>query len=80
VVQADDLMAAAYRKAAQIMDNSPIAVELTKEGMWIALETPAQEASIEFENRQQILTLLTEDHLEAKAAFLEKRPPAYRDA
>jgi enoyl-CoA hydratase len=80
VVPGADLLSAAYRKAEQIMENSPIAVELTKQGMWVALETPGQEASIEFENRQQILTLLTEDHLEAKAAFLEKRPPAYRDA
>ncbi len=60
------------------MLNPPLSVELTKQGMWIALETPSFDSSVEFENRQQVFTALTEDRGEATAAFLERRPPSYR--
>jgi enoyl-CoA hydratase/carnithine racemase len=64
--------------ARQIMLNAPISVEFTKEGLWKSLEIPSFEAAVEFENRQQIYTALTEDRAEATASFLEKRTPAYR--
>jgi enoyl-CoA hydratase len=78
VLPGDQLLPAALEKAGQIMANAPFGVELTKQGMWIALETPSFLAAIEFENRQQILTALTEDSDESRAAFLGKRPPHYR--
>jgi enoyl-CoA hydratase/carnithine racemase len=78
VVPADDLLAAALAKADEIMLNPPLSVELTKQGMWLALETPGFDAAVEFENRQQVFTAFTDDRAEATAAFLEKRPPAYR--
>ena len=31
------------------------------------------------EHRQQIMASATEDHREAMAAFLEKRPPSYQN-
>ena len=77
VVAPGDLLAVARAKAAEIQLNAPLSVELTKQGMWTALETPSFDASVEFENRQQVLTALTEDQPEAAAAFLEKRPPRY---
>ena len=64
-------------KASQIMLNAPLGVELTKQGMWAALETPSLLAAIEFENRQQILTAVTEDSAESRSAFLAKREPNY---
>ena len=73
----EDLMEAAFAKAEQIMLNPPFSVELTKQGMWLALQMPSLKAAIEFENRQQILTSLTQDRAEATAAFFEKRPPNY---
>lgn len=73
------LLDAAFAKADEVMLNPPFSVELTKQGMWIALETPSFHDSVEFENRQQILSALTEDRAEATAAFLEKRPPKYRN-
>lgn len=73
-----DLLAAAYAKADQIMLNAPFGVALTKEGMWTALEIPGLQAAIDLENRQQIMASATEDHREAMAAFLERRPPSYR--
>ncbi len=47
--------------------------------MWSALEIPSFSASIEFENRQQVLTAMTDDQAEATAAFLGKRRPDYHD-
>ena len=73
----EDLLAAAYAKAEEVMANSPFGVALTKEGMWSALEIPGMQAAIDLENRQQIMASATSDHREAMAAFLEKRPPAF---
>jgi enoyl-CoA hydratase/carnithine racemase len=78
VVPVADVVAAALAKAEEITLNPPASVELTKQGMWMALETPSLKATIEFENRQQVITALTEDQPEAAAAFLEKRPAVYR--
>lgn len=78
VVPAEDLLAAALAKADEILLNPPLSVELTKQGMWLALETPGFDAAVEFENRQQVFTAFTDDRAEATAAFLEKRRPAYR--
>lgn len=77
-VPAESLMDVVYAKAAEIQLNPPFSVELTKQGMWIALETASFHASVEFENRQQILTSQTEDRAEARDAFLQKRPPQYK--
>ena len=61
------------------MSNTPFGVALTKEGMWTALEIPGMQAAIDLENRQQIMASATADHREAMRAFLEKRPPAFRE-
>jgi enoyl-CoA hydratase/carnithine racemase len=73
----DALLAAAHETAAQILANPPASVELTKVGMWHALEIPSLRAAVELENRQQVVSALTDDRLEATAAFLEKRAPSY---
>ncbi|WP_072809230.1 enoyl-CoA hydratase/isomerase family protein [Rhodococcus zopfii] len=78
ILEPDELIDSALAKAREIMPNPPLSVELTKQGMWLALETPSFDASVAFENRQQVFTALTEDRREATAAFLEKRPPTYR--
>jgi enoyl-CoA hydratase/carnithine racemase len=77
LTEPERLMDVALAKAREIMLNAPISVELTKQGMWTALETPSLAAAVEFENRQQVLTAMTEDQSEAVAAFLAKRPPSY---
>lgn len=78
VVEPESLLDAARETAALIVANPPASVELTKVGMWIALETPSFRAGVEFENRQQMVAAMTEDRAEATAAFLEKRPAHYR--
>jgi enoyl-CoA hydratase len=45
--------------------------------MWASVENPSFFGAVEFENRQQILTSMTEDRDEATRAFLEKRAPTY---
>jgi enoyl-CoA hydratase len=78
LVQPGELMGAALAKADEILLNPPLSVELTKQGMWTALEIPSFSATVEFENRQQVLTAMTDDQAEAAAAFLGKRRPDYR--
>jgi enoyl-CoA hydratase len=76
----DQLLDLALAKAELIMSNTPFGVALTKEGMWAALEIPGMQAAIDLENRQQIMASATSDHREAMKAFLEKRPPVFRNA
>jgi enoyl-CoA hydratase/carnithine racemase len=78
VVAPADVLPTARAKAAEIRLNPPLSVELTKQGMWLALQQPSFAAAIEFENRQQVITALTDDRAEASQAFLEKRAPIYR--
>jgi enoyl-CoA hydratase len=78
VVRVEDLLDAALAKAREIMTNPPASVSLTKQGMWAALEMPTLATAIEFENRQQVIAAMTSDADEARAAFLEKRPPSYQ--
>jgi len=47
--------------------------------MWTALEIPAMQSAIDLENRQQIMSGNTEDAQESMSAFIEKRPPIYRN-
>lgn len=77
LVDRENLMDRALETARQIMKNAPISVEFTKEGLWAAMEISSFDAAVEFENRQQIYTSLTEDRVEATASFLEKRTPQY---
>lgn len=78
VVDENVLLDVALDKAREIMLNPPVSVEMTKVGMWHALESPTLRSTIEFENRQQVVTAMTEDQKEATSAFLAKRPPQYR--
>ena len=78
VVEQADLLAAAIATAESILANPPLSVEMTKVGMWAAVESNSFSATVEFENRQQMITAMTDDRTEATAAFLEKRRPEYR--
>lgn len=73
----DLLMEAAFAKAEEIMQNTPIGVALTKEGMWSALEIPGLQAAIDLENRQQIMATFSDDAREMRRARQEGRPPSF---
>ena len=77
VVPAESVIKSALAIADAIKQHPPLSVALTKKGMWVATETPSLAASVEFENRQQVLSALTEDQPEAALSFLEKRAPRY---
>ena len=79
VVDADELMPRALKAAEQIAAWAPWGIRLTKRGMWSALEIPAEQAAIEYEDRQQIMGLHGKAPAEAVAAFLEKRPAEFAD-
>jgi len=79
VVDADELMPRALEAAEQIAAWAPWGIRLTKRGMWSALEIPAEQAAIEYEDRQQIMGLHGKAPAEAVAAFLEKRPAKFTD-
>ncbi len=79
VVDGEGLMARALEAAEQIAAWAPWGIRLTKRGMWSALEVSAEQAAIEYEDRQQIMGLHGKAPAEAVAAFLEKRPAEFRD-
>ncbi|MFL5824170.1 MAG: enoyl-CoA hydratase/isomerase family protein [Solirubrobacteraceae bacterium] len=79
VVEAEKLLERSLEAASQIAALAPWGVQLTKRGMWTALEIPSEQAAVEFEDRQQIMATFGAAPPEAVAAFLEKRPANFID-
>jgi enoyl-CoA hydratase len=79
VVEQDTLAGRALEAAGQIAELAPWGVRLTKQGMWAALEIPSEQAAIEYEDRQQIMSTFGAAPPEAIGAFLEKRQAEFAD-
>ena len=79
VVEDGQLPQRALEAAGQIASLAPWGVRLTKRGMWTALEIPSEQAAVEYEDRQQIMSTFGQAVPEAIAAFLEKRPAEFSD-
>jgi enoyl-CoA hydratase len=79
VVEGETLRERALEAAAQIASLAPWGVRLTKRGIWAALEIPSEQAAVEFEDRQQIMSTFGAAPPEAIAAFLEKRQAEFED-
>jgi enoyl-CoA hydratase len=77
VVPADQLITTVLTIAGQIKRNPPLQTALTKAGIGVALQSGSLRDVIEFENRQQVLTAMTDDYREAIDSYLEKRDPQY---
>jgi enoyl-CoA hydratase len=77
VVEPDQLARRVDEAVEALLAAPPLSLSLTKQGMWLALEIPSFDAAVELENRQQVLTMMTDDQSEAMAAFRDRRPPAY---
>lgn len=77
VVPRDKLMETAYAIARRIADNAPLAVRAIKRSIIQGLDMPLP---IALEMDKQVYGLLrnTEDRLEGRKAFQEKRKPNYR--
>ena len=74
-----ELAGRALEVATQIADLAPWGVRLTKQGMWTALEVSSEQAAIEYEDRQQIMSTFGVAMPEAISAYLEKRPAEFPD-
>ncbi len=68
----------ALETARLIRANAPFATWMTKETMWQTIDAPSLRHALDIENRTQIMCTATGDVAEARAAFVEKRPPAWR--
>lgn len=79
VVPDDRLDAAAQTYIEEMLGTSPMGLRLTKEGVNMAIDAPSLEAAMAIENRNQLLCVQTRDAQEGMRAFVEKRPPVYRD-
>src|ERR1700759_617235 len=79
VVSQDALADRALESAQQIAELAPWGVQLTKQGMWTALEIPSEQAAVEYEDRQQIMSTFGLAPPEAISAFLERRPAQFAD-
>jgi len=76
----DQLEAAVQPYLDEMLTTSPMGLRLTKEGLGLAVDAPSLEAAMAIENRNQVLCSRTEDFTEGMRAFLEKRPPVFKDA
>jgi enoyl-CoA hydratase len=79
VLEGEQLAERALDGASQIAALAPFGVQLTKRGIWAALEIPSEQAAIEYEDRQQIMATFGVAPPEAISAFLEKRPAEFID-
>jgi enoyl-CoA hydratase/carnithine racemase len=78
VVPADGLDAAVQRFADLILAKSPAVVRLGKRAFYEQLERPL-EAAYELAGKAMTRGMLLEDAAEGMDAFLQKRPPSWRD-
>ena len=74
---AADVLADALGLGAEIAAMPPVAVRAAKEAILRAAELPLS-TGLEFERRNFFLLFDTDDMREGTAAFLEKRPPAWK--
>lgn len=77
VVPDDQLAARVDQAISDLLAAPPLSLSLTKQGMWMSLEIPSFDAAVEVENRQQVLTSMTEDSNEAMASYRGKRRGNY---
>ena len=74
LVKPDDLLAAARALAFEMVRNSPLGLQLTKEALQVSIDAPSMEAAIALENRNQLIASRSEDAPIAMRAFAEKIP------
>lgn len=80
VVPDAQLEAEARTLAGEMLATTPLGLRLTKECLGASLDAGSLDAVVAMEDRNQILCTQTADFREGIQAFLEKRPPEYRDA
>ena len=79
VVDDGAMLDEALTMASRICDFSAYGVAMTKDILWVNLETTSLESAIEIEDRNQLMLGFTENLPEAIRAFDEGRRPVYTD-
>jgi enoyl-CoA hydratase/carnithine racemase len=79
IVEADVLLETGLALAREMLMTAPMGLRLSKDALNRNIDAPGFEAALAIEDRQQVLLSMTEDAHEAPRAFMEKRPPVYRD-
>jgi enoyl-CoA hydratase len=77
VVPVESYLAEAKRLARTIAEKGPIALQLGKEAVLKAFDTPLQEGLV-FERKNFYMLFATEDQKEGMAAFVEKRKAQFK--
>ena len=77
VAEPSSLHDRALALADALAQNAPMAISMTKEVMWANLHAASLDHALALESRTQVLTRTTRDAREARASFLEKRPPTF---
>ncbi len=77
VVPASDLMAAAERWASEILECSPLLIQLTKEAVNDGLDVSVEEAMARDWQQRIPRLLASNDYVEGPKAFAEKRKPQW---
>lgn len=78
VVPPGDLLPAARRWAAQILECAPLSVRASKEAAMAGLDAPSLEAAVSGRYEELGRMLRSEDMVEGPRAFAEKRPPKWK--
>ena len=77
VVPVEAYLKEALKLAKSIAEKSPIAVQMAKEAVLKAFDTPIQEGLLH-ERKNFYMLFSTEDQKEGMAAFIEKRKPEFK--
>ena len=77
VVPTSEALNEAIKLANEIANKPPLAVQLAKEAINLAYETPLSEGLL-YERRSFYLLFASQDQKEGMQAFLQKRPPQWR--
>jgi enoyl-CoA hydratase len=78
-VDDDKLIDEALAIAKGIVVNVPLGIALTKQSLWLNQSASSFEAAVEFEARAAAMALSTEDAVEKRKAFWEKRAPEFNN-
>lgn len=73
------LMEETLNLARAIMANVPVGIWLTKQSLWANQGTGSLEAAIELEHRAVMISQRSEDAVEKRKAFVERRPPVFKN-
>ncbi|PZQ24665.1 MAG: enoyl-CoA hydratase [Sphingopyxis macrogoltabida] len=79
IVEEEALLDRGLALADEMLATAPWGLRLSKQALNFNIDAQSLDAAMAIEDRQQVILSATEDHREALAAFLGKRPPEYRE-